>query len=369
MFSVCSILLLSVVAATYLYVRRQFSFWPSRGVPFERPVFPFGNVKIINRVDNISVQMAKLYAKYRSEQSPFIGLYFFMWPIVLATSIDFVRNVFITNFQHFQERGRYYNERDDPISANLFNLVYERWKPMRTKLTSAFAVTKLKAMYPIILNVVNKSVTAMDKVLQASDQIDISEFVARIQIDIIGACTFGVEFNCLTNPDSEFLYYSEKVINPKYSEEISSALTMNFKRLARFLHVRTIRKDVSDFFTNLVRDTVEYREKHEVHRDDLMGQMIKLKNAGFRNEKTDEVVHLTLDEIVAQAFSLYMGGTKTTSATMAFMLCELAQPMNKHIQDKARNEIHAVLQKFNGKMTYEALHEMPYIDAIVHGKH
>lgn len=370
MFTVSLLLLLFVIAVIYLYVKRQYSFWANRGVPFQKPVFPFGNVKFFGRECNISVQMAKIYAEYRSERPPpFVGLYFFVWPVILATSMDFVRNVCVADFQHFQERGRYYNERDDPISANLFNLVYGRWKILRTKLTPVFTVAKLKSMYPTMLNIVNESMMQMNNALQVRDEIDISDFVARIQIDIFGACTFGIEFNCSKNPNSEFIYYSEKVVNPKFSEEISSVLTMNFKRLAKLLRIRSIRKDVSDFFADLVRDTVRYREKNDVQRDDMIGHLIKLKNAGYKDEKTNEIVYMSLDEIVAQAFALYMGGTKTISSTMAFMLFELAQPANKHIQDKARDEINTVLQKFNGELTYEALHEMSYVDAIINGKH
>lgn len=122
------------------------------------------------------------------------------------------------------------------------------------------------------------------------------------------------------------------------------------------------------FFTNLVTETVEFRERNNVQRDDLIGQMIKLKNAGYSNEKNGDIIHMSLDEIVAQAFALYFGGTKTAVTTMAFVLFELAQPKNKPIQDKARSEINAALQKYNDNLTFEALHEMPYVEAIINGK-
>lgn len=369
MFSVwCATVLGGIVAVFHLCIKRQYSFWANKNVPSQKPVFPVGNVKIIGPRDHMCLQMAKLYSDYRTHGLPFVGLYFFVWPVVLATSLDFIRNVFITDFQHFQERGRYYNERDDKISANLFNLVHEKWKILRSKLTSVFTSGKLKSMYPSIVNIVNESVTEMGNLLQTRDEIDVSDFVSRIQMDIIGACTFGVEFNCLKNPNSEFLYYSDKVVNPKFTEEMSSVMAMKFKRLAKLFRVRSIRKDVSDFFTDLIKDAVSFREKNNVQRDDLLGQMIKLKNAGFKNEMDAKTSHMTLDEMAAQSFAFFMGGTKTASTTMAFALCELAQPKNRHMQEKARREINAILQKYNDELTFEALHEMPYIEAIVNGK-
>lgn len=369
MFFVWFLAIALIIVAVHLYVKRQYSFWADKGIPFERPRFPFGNVKLIGRDENISVQMARIYNEHSSDEVPFVGLYFFVWPVVLATSLNFIKSVCVTDFQHFQERGRYYNERDDPISANLFNLVHKKWKIFRSKLTPAFTRSKLKSMYPILLNTVNNAVTEMANMLDAQDEINIFDFVSRIQIDIIGACTFGIEPNCLKNPDSEFVYYSEKVVTPKFCEEISSAAAMKFRCLANLLHIRTIRKDVSEFFTRLIRDTVEYREKNNVQKDDLIGQMMALKNAGYKNDKNGELIYMSLNEIVAQTFALYMGGIETASTTLAFVLYELAQPKNRHMQVKAQSEINATLQKYNGQLTFEALHEMPYVDAIVNGKH
>lgn len=369
MFSTVCLVALGLVAIICLYVKRQFSFWKNRGVPFKKPGFPFGNLKYIGREDNLSVQFAHIYNEYQSENPPFVGLYFFVWPVVLATSLNFIGNVLVTDFHHFQERGRYYNEKDDPISANLFNLVHDKWKIVRSKMTSMFTSGKLKLMHPIMMKVVNESVTEMNNMLLANDKIDIFNFATRIQIDIIGGCIFGVEFNGLKNPDSEFIKYSEQVVNPKLPEEISSALTMHFKNLAKRFHIRSIRKDVSDFFTDLVRSTVAFREENNVLRDDLMGQMIKLKNEGFKAEKSNETIqYMSIEEIVAQAFAMHMGGTKTAAGTITFTLFELAQQNNRHIQDKARSEINTVLQKYNGDLTFEAMHEMPYVEAIINGK-
>lgn len=105
-----------------------------------------------------------------------------------------------------------------------------------------------------------------------------------------------------------------------------------------------------------------------MQRDDLLGQMIKLKNDGFKNGKDGKIIRITLDEMAAQSFAFFMGGTKTASATMAFALCELAQPENGHMQEKARCEINAVLQNYSDDLTFEALHEMPYVEAIANGK-
>lgn len=47
----------------------------------------------------------------------FGGIYFFTNPVAFVTDLDFLKNVLIKDFQYFQDRGMYYNEKDDPLSG------------------------------------------------------------------------------------------------------------------------------------------------------------------------------------------------------------------------------------------------------------
>jgi len=51
---------------------------------------------------------------------------------------------------------------------------------------------------------------------------------------------------------------------------------------------------------------------------------------------------------------------------MTFCLYELS--LHQDIQDRLREEIDDVLQKHDGKLTYEGIHEMEYLDKVVSGK-
>ena len=51
---------------------------------------------------------------------------------------------------------------------------------------------------------------------------------------------------------------------------------------------------------------------------------------------------------------------------MTFRLYELS--LHQDIQDRLREEIDDVLQKHDGKLTYEGIQEMEYLDKVVSGK-
>jgi cytochrome P450 family 6 len=51
---------------------------------------------------------------------------------------------------------------------------------------------------------------------------------------------------------------------------------------------------------------------------------------------------------------------------MTFCLYELS--LHQDIQERLRDEIDVVLKKHDGKITYEAMQEMNYLDKVVAGK-
>ena len=73
-----------------------------------------------------------------------------------------------------------------------------------------------------------------------------------------------------------------------------------------------------------------------------------------------------MNSLAAQVFVFFFGGFETSSTTMTFCLYELS--LHQDIQDRLRQEIDVVLQKHDGKLTYEAIQEMEYLDKVVSGK-
>lgn len=75
---------------------------------------------------------------------------------------------------------------------------------------------------------------------------------------------------------------------------------------------------------------------------------------------------ITFNELAAQAFIFFLAGFETSSTTMGFALYELA--CNPDIQEKARKEVDSVLAKHNGKLDYNSMKEMTYLEKVIDGK-
>lgn len=80
------------------------------------------------------------------------------------------------------------------------------------------------------------------------------------------------------------------------------------------------------------------------------------------------LLFIELDEntIAAQAFVFFAAGYETSSNTIAFCLHELA--LNAEIQEKTRRDIYNAIDNRSGKLTYDAVQDMKYLDMVIAGK-
>jgi cytochrome P450 len=69
---------------------------------------------------------------------------------------------------------------------------------------------------------------------------------------------------------------------------------------------------------------------------------------------------------VAQAFVFLTAGYETSSSTLNFVLYVLAR--HPEIQYSLRKEILQVLSKHDGKLTYDSIQSMLYLDRVVSGE-
>lgn len=356
------LLLTAAVASIYLYLKFKFSYWANKNVPHIQPRIPFGNINGIGRKIHSSQLMRNFYNELKGK-GPFGGIYFFVNPVVLVTDLDFVKTVLIKDFNFFQDRGVYFNERDDPLSSHLFSLEGAKWKSLRSKLTPTFTTGKMKFMFPTIVQVADEFQKCLSDMIDVGEDLELKDVLGRFTTDVIGTCAFGIDCNSLKDPNTEFREKGKRVFDAPRNRAIKQIFMASFKDLARWLRMKVLHDDVSEFFMKIVEETVKYREENNVTRNDFMDLLLQLKNHGFIDG--DKVGQLTLHEIAAQAFLFFLAGFETSSTTMTYCLYELS--LNQEIQTRARQEIEAILKKHGGQFTYEAMTEMTYIDQIING--
>lgn len=348
--------LLLVVVGFVLYVKWAQTYWQRKGVPTGDFDFFFGHVKnVLTKKLSIGESMLRHYQELKKLSTKHGGRYFFVSATYVPLDPVLVKQIMLKDFDHFNTRGMYHQQ-NDVLTMNLFNLDGSaKWKDLRTKLTPTFTSGKMKVMFETLLDKTNGLEKLVQQYSASQKPFVIKEVLEKFTTDIIGSCAFGLECNTLEEETNEFSMYGQKSLKPNILHHIASGFLP--WSLMGFLGMKLTQNDITDFFSNIVKDTIRYRETNVVTRKDFMDLLLKLKNEQGLSE----------NDIIAQCFIFFIGGFETSSTTMTFAMLELAQ--NQQIQEKLRKEIKKVLSKHEGKISYEAVMEMRYLEQVINGSY
>lgn len=124
----------------------------------------------------------------------------------------------------------------------------------------------------------------------------------------------------------------------------------------------------------LITDQIEYREKERVLRKDFIQFLIQIRNTGKVSldesnwdiePVSDDKKTMSIEQCAAQIFIFYVAGFDTSASTITYTIFEAAR--NPEIKKKLRDDIDAALKKHDGKLSYECMQDMKYLDLCVMG--
>lgn len=337
----------------YLY-KLRFSVFRSRNCPYA----PFSWRQFwASRREHPYKQSQLVYDQIKPV-SPIGGMFIGVNPFFIVTDLNLAKKMLVKDFNHFVNRGVYYNAKDDPVGASLFVIEDDKWRSTRQKISPTFSSGKIKEMLPSVIAVSDE----LNQILEESSKDpkwDIKNILCRFTVDVIGNISFGLDCNGLKDPNNEFLHFGIEAIEAIHELTLPAMLKYEFTNLARLLRMKRLTNEVADFYQRVATDTITYREKHNVSKDDFIGSMIKLKNQGGPNK-------LTTNEIVAQSYSFFVAGFETSANTLNYSFYNLA--IHPELQERAREECLEVLARHDDKLTYDSVQEMTIIDKVVLGR-
>lgn len=307
---------IALILIVVLFLKRNFDYWKIRNVPHLKPEIPFGNTKGLGVEYHTYLFMKKAYEELKP-QGPFGGCYISLRPTAFINDLDLVRQVLVKDFSYFANRGSYYNLRDDPISGHISNLEDDAWKNIRSKLTPAFTIGKLKMMYDTIVTIADGLMETIDRETLTSGSLNIKEIMARFTTDVIGKyfrlqahrrlmqilanssqtgdTAFGLNCHSVNDKSAKFFEMSVKSME---SFHFGKRLVYSkYKKIARMLRMKLTPTYVSDFYTKVVKSTIDHRNQNSgENRNDLMNLLMNMM-------KTDG---LSLNQVTAQSFFYFV---------------------------------------------------------------
>ncbi|KAG5866474.1 hypothetical protein JTB14_031683 [Gonioctena quinquepunctata] len=324
-------LLTLILIAVYKW---NFLYWKRRNIPYFEPSIPFGNLmNLVTRKISRMEELTILYNECKKRGYKHCGIWQLADPTYFVLDLDILKHICIKDFEHFTNRGFYYNEKDDPISAHLLSLDGDRWKILRKQCSTIFTASKLKMMFDNVMECLKNMENYIDNIIENGAQpSNMKEIAASFSIDSVGSSTMGIKCRAFSDPDKNFIHYGKQPLETDRASQLALLFGIFFPNVARKMGIKQQKGDL----------------------------LVNLKDT---NEETTQRPKITMDNVVALSFGLFIGGFETSTSSFTFCVFELAS--HPDIQDRLREEVKRVMAKYDNKITYESLGEMTYLRQIL----
>nr|AFU86479.2 cytochrome P450 CYP6FU1 [Laodelphax striatellus] len=288
------------------------------------------------------------------------GFYFLTRPVLVVRDPALVVSILVSDFAHFSSRGFHTNEQHDPLAKNLIHLDGQPWKLVRPKMTASFAINKLRTMIPDMDRFADKTLEQMSK----HSTVNAEDFSDKFMIDVVCSCLFGIDSEAIENPDSAFYEVAKKIFDG-YHFSVHVFVGYLFPALHTFARMTVARPEITDFFKKVTKDNLNLRESEGLsQRKDFFQTLVSMKETQQNcNDESGGAKVCDEDFIVANLFMFFSAGFDSSGKIGAFIIYELAA--NKEIQKILRTEVLRVLDKYDNKLSFEAIQEMVYLEKVV----
>ncbi|XP_011869800.1 PREDICTED: probable cytochrome P450 6a13 [Vollenhovia emeryi] len=359
---IISLLLLTLVflIVIYVYLTKNYKFWQKRGVPYADGALPgVGHLwDVVTMKTTISECYRKIYNE--NQDHSMVGVYSFQTPVLMVREPELVKTVLQTSFGSFHDNAIKINPKLDPLFANNpFCMYGDKWMAARKRLTYAFSSMRLKILFESVKQVCETLEEYVNKKLGKSGKVEfeLKELFAKFTAQVVSGIGFGVDGLCFNDERAKESFYAigNSFLEPTAWNNFISSLVLFVPPLADVFKVRLLPKKADRFFREIIANVIEERRKESTPRNDFLQLMVDLERA--EGEKLD------LEVLTSHAVSFFLDGYETSSTTLSYVAFNLAN--KPEVQEKLREEVISVLNKYNGKLTYEALREMTYMDQVI----
>ncbi|XP_069675031.1 cytochrome P450 6k1-like [Periplaneta americana] len=372
------IFLTSCVLLFHLYFQHKFSYWKKRGVPYAEPSMLFGNFKnCFLQKECVGQFFRRLYEQGSGHR--FYGIYLFARPALILRDPELIKQILVKDFNIFYDRQVHSSAKSDPLSNNLFTLKGTPWKYLRVKMTPIFTPLRVKNMFPFISKCATQLTDYLKEASDKGERLEMKEVAGKYATDVITTCAFGIESNCLSNPNAEFRELGKKAVEFSTYRAFEFMSIFLLPLMVKLMDLKFFSTEGTKFLRRAFWETLKYREENNIVREDVMRLLIQLKNKGHLDEEKQEngangvhnneslldksTFEFNGDNLVAQAAIFFTAGFESNATTTSATLYELA--MQPHLQTRLREEVIAAMEKDNGELTYDTIKDLEYLHMVI----
>ncbi|CAN7945850.1 unnamed protein product, partial [Ixodes pacificus] len=176
--------------------RKHFSFFKDIGVPGPRPSLFSGNLSEL-----IEKGSTLCFEEWVKKYGDFVGFYNGAEPMLIVKDLELIKRIQIKDFSNFRGRGvtsrvdlEHEGSKHTLVTAN-----GNRWKSMRSLLTTAFTSSNMKKISSLMDTCTDEFLEVLDSLHVQDEAFEIRQVFQKLSMDVIVRSAFGAESNIQKN--------------------------------------------------------------------------------------------------------------------------------------------------------------------------
>ncbi|PKY44217.1 cytochrome P450, partial [Rhizophagus irregularis] len=319
----------------------------------------YGNLKTL-MTEESGVPQLRWIKKY-GNVIKYHGL--FNKPILLIADIKLVQEITLNKPYDFIK----------PFNASGISLIGrglvfaegDNHKRQRKMSNPAFTYSNVKEMVPSFIRIGSTLKGLIEEKINSGEtNINLTPYISKATLDVIGLVGFNYEFNSLTSQNELAIAYDSVFNNPVTTLRIVLNLLSNYVPSVREIPLEANKRFKNTCATTdrvskrLVEERYNEAKNGELKEKDLLSLLVNINNKLPVEEK------MTDDELKYQIMTFLFTGHETTSISICWALYSLAQ--HPHEQDLLREElVKAFPDKSKFNPTYDEINSLEYLNCIV----
>lgn len=281
-----------IFCIVYQCVLRTWFYFSSRNIKFVRGLPIIGsNYRTLIGLESAATAFQTCYEQYPKEK--FIGLYgFFGKPSYLIIDPELVKQITITDFDHFVNHKFTFDSKNEPLlNRSLFAVHDERWRELRATISPAFTGSKMRLMLDLVVKYTKEFIATLKVINTDTNTFNTKELFSRYANDVIATVAFGIELNSLKEPKNEFFQIGQDITNITFYKGLKFIGSLGFPALMKLLKIRIISEESSHFMRDIILNNISFRKEKQITRNDMIDLLIKAR-AGqlqYDDENNDDV--------------------------------------------------------------------------------
>lgn len=267
----------------YTSVIKTWTYFDDRNIKYIRGTPLFGVLmNFFIRREPMVTTLMRIYNKYPDEKV--IGIYEMGGlPIYFVRDPDIIKDIFIKDYDHFVNRRFFMDEAaDQALGKSLYFMKNFKWKEMRTVLSPAFTVDKMRQMLFLMDDLSEGFFQSLSEITEDKSFV----FELRDLFSRYASFSFGIQIESM-NGDFGGGQNGERFVGSSLGA-FKFFGHMSWPKLVKVLNTKNVGSERADYFRTFIRGAFQYCYRGTVDESHYMYRKYLLSECGVWMPRLDE---------------------------------------------------------------------------------